>query len=71
MAGEQLVLDILSKHGGSMTSGELYEKYNRACPQSDRQVRNYVEALERRKLVAAEEAQAAGGRGKTRVIRLV
>ena len=68
LEGEQLVLDLLSKIG-EITSGELYEKYKAVHGESDRQVRNYVDALERRKLVVTRDVQSPKGKGKTRMIR--
>ncbi len=65
---EQLVLDILTKHG-EMTSGALYEKYMALNGESERQIRNYVNSLEKRKLVLVREAQPEGSRGKTRLVK--
>lgn len=66
---ERLVLDLLTKHG-EMTSGELYEKYIAQNGESERQIRNYVNSLEKRKLVSVREAQSESGRGKTRLVRV-
>jgi len=65
---ERIVLDILSKHG-EMKSGELYEKYIAINGESERQIRNYVNTLEKRKLVSVREAQLESGRGKTRLVK--
>ena len=68
--GEQLVLDILARHKDGMTSGELYIEFSRASRESDRQVRNYLDALQERKLITTKESQAPEGRGKTRLLKL-
>ena len=65
---ERLVLDILSRHG-EMTSGALYEKYIAQNGESERQIRNYVNSLEKRNLVSVRQAQSEGGRGKTRLVK--
>jgi repressor of nif and glnA expression len=68
--GEQRVLDLLAA-GAELSSGELYAKYRKSGgAESERQVRNYLEALELRKLVVVRDGQATGGRGKTRLIKL-
>jgi len=67
---ERIVLDILSK-SGEITSGELYEKYMKQNGESERQIRNYVNALEKRKLVSVRESQTESGRGKTRLVKIV
>jgi cell division control protein 6 len=66
---EGIVLDLLAKHG-EMTSGELYEKYIAINGESERQIRNYVNTLENRKLVSIRDAQYLNGRGKTRLVKL-
>lgn len=66
---ERIVLDILSERG-ELTSGELYERYAKVKDESERQIRNFVNSLEKRKLVSVREAPSEGGRGKTRLVRL-
>jgi cell division control protein 6 len=65
---EGMVLDLLAKHG-EMASGELYEKYIALNGETERQIRNYVNALEKRKLVSVREAFSESGRGKTRLVK--
>jgi cell division control protein 6 len=66
---ERRLLDLLSK-GGEVSSGELYAKYSSLYGESERQIRNYVNALEKRRLVAVRESPAQGGRGKTRLLKI-
>lgn len=69
-AGEQRILDLLAG-GAELSSGELYAKFRKAGgSESERQVRNYLEGLEARKLILVRDGQATGGRGKTRLIKL-
>jgi len=65
--GEELVLELLKN--GPLTSGELYEKFVRKRDETDRTVRNYVNLLEQKKLVATEPFDE-GTRGKTRKVSL-
>jgi len=64
--GERLVVNILSER--DLTSGELYEEYNKQRPESERTIRNYLERLEAKKIISTEEVDT--GKGRTRRIRL-
>ncbi len=64
-AGEQKLVDLLKQFGGEVTTTELYELFAEKELGSERSVRNYVQSLERKGLVASHDTDS----GK-RTIRL-
>ncbi|MFQ5406382.1 MAG: Cdc6/Cdc18 family protein, partial [Candidatus Micrarchaeia archaeon] len=66
--GEKVILGLLE--AGPLTSGELYKKFKQIQDESDRNIRNHLEKLEKRKLVSMEDVNVKESRGKTRVIQL-
>lgn len=63
---EALILDLLRR--GELESSALYENFMRKVPKTKRQIRNYLELLEKKGLVESEEV--GGGTFRPRVFRL-
>lgn len=55
---ERLILDILK--GGELGSSELYERFTEKIPLTKRQIRNYIELLERKGMIESEDLEAEG-----------
>jgi len=59
LSSEELLLIEFLK-GGEMGSSELYEKFIKKVPRTKRQIRNYLELLERKGLIEVRELKADG-----------
>jgi len=64
---ELLIMEILDP--GELRSSELYERFIKKIPKTKRQIRNYIELLEKKGLVESEDLEAEGML-RPRVIRL-
>lgn len=64
---EKLILDILRE--GGMNTSELYAQFMKEIPKTKRQIRNYIELLERKCLIESESIES-DSTIKPRIIRL-
>ncbi len=64
---EELIMELLK--GGQLSSSELYARFLKRIPKTKRQIRNYIELLEKKGLVESEHVDT-GGMIKPRVLRL-
>ncbi len=64
---ELLIMEILKD--GQLQSSELYDRFTEKIPKSKRQIRNYIELLEKKGIVESEDLEAEGML-KPRVFRL-
>jgi cell division control protein 6 len=64
---EELIVEIL--RGGELSSSELYDRFLKKIPKTKRQIRNYIELLEKKGILVSEEVEAEGML-KPRVFRL-
>mgnify|MGYP000734070374 CR=1 FL=1 len=64
---EKLILYLLAKNNGSMTSGQLYQNFQSISKLSDRRIRSILSRLKELKLIKLEDKIQ---RGKTRLITL-
>ncbi|MFH0885432.1 MAG: AAA family ATPase [Candidatus Micrarchaeota archaeon] len=55
---EVLLMDILK--GGELGSSDIYEKFTMKIPMTKRQIRNYLELLEKKGIVESRELEAEG-----------
>ncbi|MFH1393653.1 MAG: AAA family ATPase [Candidatus Micrarchaeota archaeon] len=55
---EQLIVGLLKN--GQMRSSDLYDKFKKKIPKTKRQIRNYLERLEKKELIESEELEAEG-----------
>lgn len=55
---EELIVEILRP--GTLTSTELYTRFVKKFPKTKRQIRNYLELLEKKGLVVSEETESDG-----------
>ncbi len=65
---EKLILEILK--GGEKQSSELYLAFCKKLTRTKRQIRNYLKALEAKKLIIIEEVEGSNPMLKTKKIRL-
>ncbi|VVB59825.1 ORC1-type DNA replication protein 1 [uncultured archaeon] len=65
---ERLILEILKN--GAKTSSEVYPAFCRKMMRTKRQIRNYVKALEAKKLIVAEDIEGYNSMLNTKKIRL-
>jgi cell division control protein 6 len=65
---EALILELLKR--GDTESSALYEGFVKRMPKTKRQIRNYLELLEKKGVIESEEAGEAGGMLRPRVFRL-
>lgn len=63
---EALILDLLRR--GDLESSALYDNFMKKIPKTKRQIRNYLELLEKKGMVESEEV--GGGTFRPRVFRL-
>ncbi len=74
---EEEILGVLRKSKQPISSGELYAKLaagltgREGVGVSERSLRDYLNLLITKRLIVAEDAHGEGGRGKTRLFRLV
>jgi archaeal cell division control protein 6 len=64
---EELIVELLK--GGQMSSSDLYTRFLKKIPKTKRQIRNYIELLEKKGLVESEDLDV-GAMIKPRVLRL-
>lgn len=64
---ELLIMEILE--AGQLQSSELYERFTEKIPKTKRQIRNYLELLEKKGIIESEDLEAEGML-KPRVFRL-
>jgi cell division control protein 6 len=64
---ELLIMEILQ--GGQLQSSELYDQFTEKIPKTKRQIRNYLELLEKKGIIESEDLEAEGML-KPRVFRL-
>lgn len=64
---ELLIVEILK--GGELHSTDLYEKFTKKIPKTKRQIRNYIDLLEKKGIVESEELES-GGIIKPKIFRL-
>ncbi|MEW6722602.1 MAG: AAA family ATPase [Candidatus Micrarchaeota archaeon] len=57
-AEEMLIVEML--RGGELESSELYERFIKKIPKTKRQIRNYLELLEKKGMVESRELPAEG-----------
>jgi Fe2+ or Zn2+ uptake regulation protein len=55
---ELLIMEIL--RAGELRSSEIYERFIKKIPKTKRQIRNYLELLEKKGIVESEELEADG-----------
>jgi Fe2+ or Zn2+ uptake regulation protein len=55
---EMLIVDILRK--SELESSDLYEKFIEKVPKTKRQIRNYLELLEKKGIIESEELEGEG-----------
>ena len=55
---EMLILDLLK--GGDMESSALYERFVKHTPKTKRQIRNYLELMEKKGLIESEDLEGEG-----------
>jgi Cdc6-like AAA superfamily ATPase len=55
---ESLIMELLK--AGELNSSDLYERFIEKTPKTKRQIRNYIELLERKGLVESESLEADG-----------
>jgi cell division control protein 6 len=55
---EALILEILQK--GPLESSDLYDLFLKQIPKTKRQIRNYIDLLERKNLIVSEELERTG-----------
>jgi Fe2+ or Zn2+ uptake regulation protein len=53
-----LIMDILK--GGELESSELYDLFLKKIPKTKRQIRNYLDLLEKKGMVESREIEAEG-----------
>jgi Cdc6-like AAA superfamily ATPase len=64
---EELIVELL--RAGELSSSDLYERFVKKIPKTKRQIRNYIELLEKKGIVESEHIDV-GGMLKPRVLRL-
>jgi cell division control protein 6 len=55
---ELLIMEILKE--GQLRSSELYERFTEKIPKTKRQIRNYLELLEKKGIIESEDLEAEG-----------
>jgi len=55
---EELIVELLK--AGEMRSSDLYDKFMKKIPKTKRQIRNYLELLERKGVIESESLEADG-----------
>ena len=55
---EMLIVELLRE--GKLESSELYERFTKKIPKTKRQIRNYLELLEKKGIVQSEELEGEG-----------
>jgi len=60
LSSEEMLIVELLRAGGKLESSELYDKFLKKVPRTKRQIRNYLELLERKGVVVSEELEGDG-----------
>ncbi len=55
---EELIVELL--RSGPLSSSDLYDKFLKRIPKTKRQIRNYIELLEKKGIIVSEEVEAEG-----------
>jgi len=60
LSSEEMLIVELLRAGGKLESSELYDKFLKKVPRTKRQIRNYLELLEKKGIVVSEDLEGDG-----------
>lgn len=60
LSSEEMLIVELLKAGGTLQSSELYDRFLKKVPRTKRQIRNYLDLLEKKGVVVSEELEGDG-----------
>lgn len=60
LSSEEMLIVELLRAGGRLGSSDLYDKFLKKVPRTKRQIRNYLELLEKKGIIVSEELEGDG-----------